>query len=575
MAVSKLQERAANIAERFVQTIVLIDDEAYSLFKATDSGQMKKADLAISEPSLLPGDTSEPNSDRVHSPDSLPSVDVSEEKPFTTGFDDATPAEFSQGLNSRNIVANFAQLGLVCGIIEPNPDGSDLEGLLRAAKRSDVLIVDWVFNRDQGKIAKHIIKTVLEADMPERLRLIVVYTGDDGVGKIVEEIAAVALGTLTKAGNNVLSSDRTRIAVLQKAEGRRRNAVTVDELPNRVLTEFAALYSGLVALVAMEGLAELRNNTHHLLARLRSHLDPAYLTHRFLLPRPEDAQEFLTDLVGQEIAAMLHSYEIGSAAGLPAVEDWLEESGKNAPKHAAEFAKKIGYTGDLRRELLTLGVEEFLKQNVVDRNLHKRLERSLHRSGSKLFVDDKKKADDADQEFAHVSSMVSLYDGERAPRLTLGTVLLAETGEFLVCIQPLCDCVRVKEARKFPFLLGEKDRAPNLILRDGQTSIRLKVESKSAALVQHTFKPDGTADVIYGRKEGGKFTFESSDKRRFTWMGQFKFPQAQRLAQQFGSSLARVGLDESEWLRRFDRGAEVDDTEVPPAGSEPKVTEPK
>jgi hypothetical protein len=568
MAVSKLQRRAVEIAEQFVQTIVLIDDEAYTLFKPSPSGQLEKADLTISEPALHPGDGSEAADTSESTPTTTTVVD-SEEKSFTEGFGDATPTDLSQGLNSRNIVANFAQRGLVCGIIEPNPNGSDLDQLLKVAKRSDVLIVDWVFSRDQGKTAKHIIKEVLGTDSPERLRLIVVYTGDEGVGKIVSEIATVT-DKLTATDKNVLSDDRTRIAVLQKAQvgSRNKNAVTVDDLPDRVLTEFAALYSGLVTLVAMKGLSELRSNTHHLLGRLRKHLDPAYLTHRMLLPHPEDAQEFLTDLVGQEIAAMLHSYEIGSVADLSAAKDWLEDSGK-IPKQGADFAKDIGYEGDPREELVELGVAGFLSRRVSNKSKHREFEKSIHKLGSKIFIEDKKKADDADQEFAHVSSMVSLYESKLLPRLTLGTVLMLGTDDYLVCIQPLCDCVRIKEPRRFPFLLGRKNNnSPNLILR-GSMSIRLKVEIKPTSLVQHTFQPRSGKDVIYASREGEELTFESSDKKRFIWQGQFKFAQAQRIAQQFGSSLARVGLDESEWLRRFDRGAQANDGNAvtPPAAS--------
>lgn len=545
-AASKLEQRAAEIAAQFVQTVVLIDDEAYSLFKSTDQGQFERAELTIHEPGLLPGDELASPSDSA----STPSVDDKEEKPLTEGFDRATEADFSQGVNSRNIVANFARRGLVCGIIEPNPDGSDLDGLLLAAVRSDVLIVDWVFNKDKGARAKEIIKKVL-SDGAGRLRLIIVYTGDTALEKIAKDIAAVIPDLTSK--KNVLYDERTRIVVLQKAQHQRRDGVSVEQLPDRVLTEFAALYSGLVTLVAVEGLSKLRGNTHLLLARLRKHLDSAYLAHRMLLPRPEDAQDFLTDLVGQEIAAMLQSYEIGRVADLSAVIGWLEASGSKMSKDCLELVRKIGYDGDPRKELVEYGVEKFLKKQCKDEEKIKTIERDIHRSGSKIFIEDRRKADDADQEFAHVSSMISLYDSSRLPRLTLGTVLETSGGTYLVCIQPVCDCVRIKGKRRFSFLQGRRDSAPNLILRDGGKSIRLKVESKSTALVQYEFEPQDGADVVCSSRTDEKsFTF-TSGAERFTWRGQFKFAQAQRIAQRFGSSLARVGLDESEWLRRFDR----------------------
>jgi len=571
MPPSKFRERAAQIAARFLHTVILIDDEAYRyFFRQTESGKVQKIELV--EPQLLPGGSSDKSEHASKAEveetkaESVQTVLSSEEKPVIAGIENATDAEVEQGLNSRKLVANFARHGLVCGVIEPDPDGKDLDQLLVAAQRADVLIVDWVFNDDGGKLAQRIVKSVLANDSINRLRLIIIYTGDPGVAKVLDELKNDAAKGLSKTREkNVLADDRTRIAVLSKVTSPKNKSacVSLDALPERVLVEFAALYSGLVTNAAMEGLAVLRNNTHQLLGRLHKQLDVAFLTHRMLLLQPNAAQEFLTDLVGQEIASLLHNHEVGNVSNMTAIEEWFEVSAKDEPEASKELTAALGAQGDQRLELLRLGAPEFLNAKATKEN-RRALEEKIHRSGSHMFLGPSKRPTDLDHEFAHVASMVHRYENAHPPRLTLGTVLVSADGEYLVCIQPVCDCVRVSEPRRFAFLTAEKSGAPNLVLKDGTAHIRLKVQNKVAGLVQQTFGPGEGKDVVYGVLDGDSFQFKTVDEKIFTWRGQLKFPQAQRLTQQFSSLLARVGLDESEWLRRFDRTAEA----APLAGTE-------
>ena len=415
------------------------------------------------------------------------------------------------------------------------------------------MIVDWVFNKDNGKTAKKIISSVLSTDAPERLRLIVVYTGDSGTDKIIDEIKKSAGVALSNTEKNVLVNEHTRIAVLSKfASAKDKSAVTIEELPKRVLEEFAVLYSGLVTMSAINGLSALRSNTHQLLARLHRRLDTAFLTHRMLLPHPEDSQEFLTELVGQEVAALLHGHEIGNISGIDTIEAWLELYGAAMPKHAADLTSKVNKGEDVRKALVRDGMPTFLAERA-SKGKHRDLEKEIQKSASKLFTDEHEKADHSDQEFALVCSMVGRYTVAKLPRLNLGTVLLTSEGQYLVCIQPLCDCVRLKAPRRFLFLVGKKDDInPNLVVQYGGQIVRVKVAPKVPSLVQHEFTPRDDKDSVYASQSGQDMTFESTGGTKFVWVGQLKFPQAQRLAQQVSANLARVGLDESEWLRRLD-----------------------
>ena len=63
----------------------------------------------------------------------------------------------------------------------------------------------------------------------------------------------------------------------------------------------------------------------------------------------------------------------------------------------------------------------------------------------------------------------------------------------------------------------------------------------------------GAAKLVQAFKTGGKFIFneeKSEEKKELEWIAQLKPSHAQRIANDIGASLSRVGVLESEWLRR-------------------------
>ncbi len=141
------------------------------------------------------------------------------------------------------------------------------------------------------------------------------------------------------------------------------------------------------------------------------------------------------------------------------------------------------------------------------------------------------------------------------PVLTLGTVLKSKsTGKYLICIQQKCDSVRISntEQRKFLFLPLEPVTTGNFnfITHD---NIKLKLGNKSYGL--RTLKFVGAKDgVVKAAQHNGKFVFKQiySTKKdeKFEWVLDLKDLHSQRIVADYAASLSRVGLDESEWLRR-------------------------
>jgi hypothetical protein len=64
--------------------------------------------------------------------------------------------------------------------------------------------------------------------------------------------------------------------------------------------------------------------------------------------------------------------------------------------------------------------------------------------------------------------------------------------------------------------------------------------------------PDDEKGVVRGVREGEAvfFTAERSESR-YRWISELKFEQAQRIVNKYAAEISRVGLDESEWLRRW------------------------
>jgi hypothetical protein len=58
--------------------------------------------------------------------------------------------------------------------------------------------------------------------------------------------------------------------------------------------------------------------------------------------------------------------------------------------------------------------------------------------------------------------------------------------------------------------------------------------------------------VLAKAADGGELFFEDTNGKTYQWIDQLRASHAQRAVEKFASDLSRVGLTESEWLRRLD-----------------------
>lgn len=296
-------------------------------------------------------------------------------------------------------------------------------------------------------------------------------------------------------------------------------------------------------------------------------MDPPYLAHRALLPNPDDAMNHTIDIIASEFRALLDTYEVGEKANLKTIETWIDmKSGEGA-----SFEVKVG--NDIKtvdpahvREWQRVGIEKsdwWSKENISETKKNN-FSKYGHKKLTKTFCAKGANATELDHRFAILTSLKNPYGRfEHRPILTLGTIIKSESsgssnesGKFWLCIQPRCDSVRIWEERNFFFLLLEVvdgDRKFDLVLEDKENKFKkLRINYKIYESSNFKFAPyESEEQVIRAKEENGTFVFDTTDKKRLEWVSELKSEHAQRIANNFAAKLSRVGLDESEWLRRW------------------------
>jgi len=324
-------------AARFLQTVVVVDDEA--IYR-----------VVVSRSTTASGDTLSPNPEvqREDSPDASPQT---QDTSAGAAASDAAPALVvpvdsdvqaaiddeidSHELDAKAVTDGFAEHGLVCAVLKPGPGEAVFIGSRNAMTRADIVVLDWVLHRDNGDQAIDVIRGMLTSDV-RRLRLIAIYTGQGNLRPVAERTARLldehfSGHPLIQPNPFTAQKGPARVAVFAKPKARIApldtevtSRVTASaQLPDRLIEEFAAMTSGLVTHVAVASFSALRENTHRILHRLRPQLDAGYLWHRATQVYPDDAEGHLASVVAAEIRGVLEDENVGAQADMTAIEAWL------------------------------------------------------------------------------------------------------------------------------------------------------------------------------------------------------------------------------------------------------------
>lgn len=534
-------------AQEFMHTIVVVDD------RATYGEQEKVSQLVVPSSGIT----------------STEFVDESDD--FETG---------NASLDVAVLTDASADIGLTCAVLRPTQDEQDdgtlNKRLVTAARRADVLVLDWQLNdAGDGQAALELLSEVAAEDQQGqgRLRLVCFYTSHPDLEGVFRAIRA-SLGDAVIASSRPEDSSRwlncgcMRVVLLAKPGGLRIAGEISDlqveegDLPQKLVEEFATLTSGLVSNVAVASLAAVRADAHRLLTRFGVKLDKPFLSHRFFEGGPE-SEELVVRLVADEIKSLLDSADVRRWLEARAITHWAEQ-------HIAdqiEIKVKKNNVIISRDDMINVvsgddnrGSFEVTNQAKAGHKFN--LGREYKESITGILSDDGS-AESLDYDFARLTCLArndpSPFPGDRSPILTEGTIVRGRRGQekvYLLCSMPLCDTVRVRGERPFPFIplksVLSTDRYDLVALSPEGDRLYLAFGAgKHYDTVRHTFAGDPGLVVRSKRRSGNveQFVFFDSDRKPWVWVAELRFQHAHRKLNDLGAAASRVGLDEAYSLR--------------------------
>jgi len=469
----------------------------------------------------------------------------------------------TRNIDPLTITNAFREKGIHCALLEVTNDGDSLDSIKKTIIKSDIIILDWQMHYDKGAKATELLLSAIDGKENAELRLIVVFTDEPKPLTILSDVIEPKLKEQGVNNIHFLKNGRairfghTKIVILEKENGNKtKNSVSDEKLPERIIEEFTELTEGLVSNASLESIIAVRRNTHRLLANFNRNLDPAYLSHKSLLPHTPDSKEHITDLLGSEIKSIIklnskpNENEILQLYFKERFDGWSSDFLiENREKLTIEIPEKLN--GEMLHKLAEVGVENFFYTKETPQDQKDLFARSCHKNLTACFTGNAEVAARANIEFAILTTIKSLTD-KSEKILTQGTILKEDKSKnpnYWLCVQPKCDSNRIETQRRdFLFLRlykGREDRF-DIILFDGEKLVIDYRVYKSSLI---PFKTNGSNRII-SFEENGDLKFLQQNNQKMIWKAELKNDFAQHISNTFASKLSRVGMDHSEWLRR-------------------------
>ncbi|MFW2231668.1 hypothetical protein EHH54_16365 [Rhizobium leguminosarum] len=559
---TRAQEFALSAAKKYLQSVVFVDDEIYMRVPA----QAVKAETAKTE--VVPAAAAM----KIYRKPVEPEVEIIEvpaNKVAATEASIAAQTDTGAMYHPKHLVESFARERMVCALYEPEKDfkTDPQSDLFKLCERADVVILDWEFHKEPGtKVVDLIAGLVASAQttVPHHVRLCAIYTSTQNLKHVAQRVFDHLKDKKLDAradGEYDINAGSSRIIVLGKpTTGRPTDQATVAEvaesnLAERIIKEFAKMHEGILPSIALHGLASVRTNTKKILDKFRSDMDGAFLTQRGLVWPADDAFEQIPELLAEEaLAVMLDNSPSSTEATAMA----------NSAIDAMNI--KTAWTGkDSKPTPAGVYPKRLLKEGAVairnDVKLDNKAIRKLHQE----FDADKT---NATERLAALYVVRTQYGGERY--LEFGTIVrysvtvgAKEEPRYAVCLMPLCDCVRLTSGTSYRFPFWElksvagKGQSKGVVIElpGNEGFVELFSYGKPRDQLWMEEFTAGAEQMVMAEKVDTQFLLKGK-VRSCEWVAQLKPGHAQRIAHDLGTSLARVGVIEAEWLRLKADGAE-------------------
>jgi hypothetical protein len=531
-------ELSKEVTKDFLQTAVFVDEQAY--FEKEEA----VTELVTPTRSIQKEETD------------IPSAEISEEANHT--------------LNAKEVIDVFASEGIVCSVIKPLKEEKITSGgMINAVKKADALILDWDIHSDEGETALDIINYIISCDIDSRLRLILIYSGEK-----LSEISKSVSESLGKIGFNnpddfTFIKGHSRISIYAKTVGSDTSSdnsrtLEIEDIPNCLASELSQMTAGLISNVALKSMSVLRKNTHLILAKLGPEIDPPYLSHRCLLPHPEDAKGHIVDIIADELHYLLNNSEVTDFADLDSIKKWLNHVNRDKEYCIHHLEGNTQHKIDIDcSQIISLLEKGYDNTRIpIESKNSKGEKQHLNHKGfkqlSKTFDFTAGDFDKKDCQFAVITSQKSHYvEGSNTPILTQGSILKGiingSSSKYWLCIQQKCNCVRLKKETEFSFVPLkniEGNKGFDLVVQDQDSYIKLRIDYDNHESWLFKFKP-ASGEVVRAALDNAQFVFKTTDENKFHFISELKENHIQRISNNIATKLSRIGLDESEWQRRW------------------------
>lgn len=494
-------------------------------------------------------------------------------------------------LNATKISSLFAKEKKICAFYDPD-SASDIEDFKEISQKADIVILDWFIDLEEedsgsddddatdddirGKYTKEVISSIINKTDNNSLKLILVYTGETNLNEIVEEIAVLDKTSILNEEHCEILIDNIKILVRAKSNNEDKpderfkhilnlkdKVLNYSDLPNFILEEYTKMTAGLLSNFALLSLTTLRKNSNKILGLFDKTLDPAYISHQSLISNKEDANELIVELIKDAFGSLLKYGNVNKFLDDTFLEDWIHANIVEKEKPVLKpDGQELGKTY-VRDKKFVQSILKLSKLTNADMKKEYEALMGLTKTGDfwinnhiSFFSDlPLEELLEINKKFAILTHHKSLYiPVTHVPSLSLGTVCKSSRG-YYVCIQQRCDSVRInqEEERRFLFIpLKEVEGSKGFDFITPQ-GLKLKVENKSFNL--RTIKFNGDEDgLVRAQLIKNEFYFiqkyKGEDDEKFQWVFDLKDMHAQGIISNYSAQLSRVGLDESEWLRR-------------------------
>lgn len=452
--------------------------------------------------------------------------------------------------------------------------------------KSDIIILDWeLYNDDKdGKYTQALIKKIIEEN---NLKLVIIYSASDHYTDIIPEALIKLSGKCcneeTKSeffGNGYsVCCKGIKIKFVHKNKEYIIDGVpnaNIYDLPQLCIDEFTKLVNGLLANAVVSAITSIRNNTFNIISKFPTEFDANYINHRINLPVPEDAEDFIYQIISDEIKAAIDFDKINKCINIEAIKKIIDTSGY---KKSVKVTDQQDSECDVK-ELAQIGRVAYKKRYNKSSKFDKYLDLTSKIINKDLTEEDINKTE---LNFSALSmTSPGYYSKDRLPHLSLGSIIALEeeqnlkcegkdnckischcnnTSKYYLCIQPRCDSVRLKNAEEplLFFPLEDIDEKKSLIavtFKDNADEDKTKVlgaKTLNKAVIKIFIKQDDS-DRISAIYENARFIFKTKNGDKYRWVTELKFSYAQKFIEKLSRQISRVGIDEYEWFRQnYDR----------------------